>query len=57
MEVARIRRGLESFPDDGALQLDTQSSYLTQAPWSVAIGAPKKAHTSMGYLDIRYVLP
>jgi hypothetical protein len=41
----------------GALQLMTQSSYVTRAPWYVAAGAPKNAHTYMEYLDIRYVLP
>lgn len=50
-------------PNFGKLQLITQYSYLTRAPWWVnptpAIGAtnPKNAHLSMVYLDIRYVLP
>ncbi len=41
----------------GALQLITQYSYLTRGPWSVPNGGPKNAHTSMGYVDLRYVLP
>ncbi len=44
-------------PRYGALQLITQYSYLTRTPWSVATGAPKNAHTSLGYVDVRYVLP
>jgi hypothetical protein len=44
-------------PNYGALQLITQYSYLTRTPWFVATGAPKNAHTSMVYLDVRYVLP
>jgi len=30
---------------------------LTRHPWSVSSGAPKNAHLSMGYADVRYVLP
>ncbi len=41
----------------GALQLITQYSYLTRAPWYVAPGAPKNANLSEAYADIRYVLP
>ncbi len=44
-------------PRYGALQLITQYSYLTRNPWSVAKDAPKNAHTSMGYVDVRYLLP
>jgi hypothetical protein len=44
-------------PQYGALQLITQASYLTRAPWFVAAGAPKNAHLGMGWVDIRYVLP
>jgi hypothetical protein len=44
-------------PQYGALQLITQASYLTRAPWFVAAGAPKNAHLAMGWVDIRYVLP
>jgi hypothetical protein len=41
----------------GALQLITQYSYLERYPWSVAVGQQRHAPTSLGYLDIRYVLP
>lgn len=44
-------------PTYGALQLITQFSYLTRSPWSVAAGQPKNARTTMGYADLRYVLP
>jgi hypothetical protein len=44
-------------PNYGALQIITQYSYLTRAPWFVTTGAPKNAHASMVYLDLRYVLP
>jgi hypothetical protein len=44
-------------PRYGALQLITQYSYLTRAPWFVAPGSPKDAHLSEAYADIRYVLP
>ena len=44
-------------PRYGKLQLITQYSYVTREPWSVAAGAPKNAHLSMGYVDVRYVLP
>jgi hypothetical protein len=44
-------------PQYGALQLITQGSYLTRAPWFVAAGAPKNAHLAMGWVDLRYVLP
>jgi hypothetical protein len=44
-------------PRYGALQLITQYSYLTRAPWFVAPGMPKNAHLSMAYADLRYVLP
>ncbi|HLJ30562.1 MAG TPA: hypothetical protein VKY85_27910 [Candidatus Angelobacter sp.] len=44
-------------PQYGALQLITQASYLTRAPWFVAAGAPKNAHLVMGWVDLRYVLP
>lgn len=41
----------------GALQLITQYSYLTRAPWYVAPGSPRSANLSEAYADIRYVLP
>jgi uncharacterized coiled-coil protein SlyX len=44
-------------PRYGKLQLITQYSYLTRAPWFVATGNPKNAHLSMGYVNLRYVLP
>ncbi len=44
-------------PQYGALQLYTQASYLTRAPWFVAAGAPKNAHLAMGWVALRYVLP
>ena len=44
-------------PKWGALQIITQYSYLTRAPWFVAVNAPKNAHLSMVYADVRYVLP
>jgi hypothetical protein len=44
-------------PQYGAVLLNTQASYLTRAPWSVAPGAPKNAHLTMGYVSLRYVLP
>jgi hypothetical protein len=44
-------------PQYGALQLITQASYLTRAPWFVAAGAPKNAHLTMGWVNLRYVLP
>jgi hypothetical protein len=44
-------------PRYGALQLITQYSYLTRAPWFVAPRTPKNAHLSEAYADIRYVLP
>ena len=44
-------------PHYGALSLITQYSYVTRAPWVVASGAPKNAHLSMGYVDLRYTLP
>lgn len=44
-------------PQYGALQFITQTSYLTRSPWFVAAGAPKNAHLTMVWLDLRYVLP
>jgi len=44
-------------PRYGALQLITQYSYVTRSPWAVSSGSPKDAHLSMGYVDVRYVLP
>jgi hypothetical protein len=47
---------LYSNPNYGKLQIITQYSYLTRAPWSVGTG-PKNAHTSLIYADVRYTLP
>lgn len=44
-------------PQYGALQIITQASYLTRAPWFVATGAPKNAHLGMVFVDLRYVIP
>jgi hypothetical protein len=44
-------------PRYGALQLMLQYSYVLRYPWSQAIGAPKDAHTSMVFLNLRYLLP
>jgi hypothetical protein len=52
-------------PRYGALQLITQYSYLTRSPWALTpltVGppptfGPPNAHLSMGYVDLRYVLP
>ncbi|HEY6292746.1 MAG TPA: hypothetical protein VI455_14450 [Terriglobia bacterium] len=44
-------------PHYGALQIITQYSYVTRAPWFVATDAPKNAHLSMAYVDLRYVIP
>ena len=41
----------------GGLQVLTQYSYLTRSTWFVAPGAPKNAHTSMVYVDFRYLIP
>ncbi len=44
-------------PRYGALQFISQYSYLTRDPWAVATGAPRNAHASMVWLDLRYTLP
>lgn len=44
-------------PQYGSVQLITQWSYLTRAPWFVALGAPKNAHLFMSYVSLRYLLP
>ena len=44
-------------PQYGAVLMVNQVSYLTRAPWFVALGAPKNAHLVMGYVSLRYVLP
>jgi hypothetical protein len=44
-------------PKYGALQFLFQYSYVTRHPWSVPPGQPAGAHTSMVFLDLRYLLP
>jgi hypothetical protein len=44
-------------PNYGDLRLMTQYSYVSRTPWVVATGAPRTAHTSMVYIDLRYDLP
>jgi hypothetical protein len=44
-------------PQYGAIQLITQTSYLTRSPWFVGAAQPKNAHLVMVYSTMRYVLP
>ncbi|MDR3723978.1 MAG: hypothetical protein P4K83_05755 [Terracidiphilus sp.] len=44
-------------PTFGALQFMTQSSYVLRAPWYIAPGAPRDAHTMMEFVNLRYVIP
>lgn len=44
-------------PSYGALQLISQTSYVWRAPWYIAAGSPRDAHTLMEYMDLRYILP
>ena len=44
-------------PRYGALQLMLQYSYVLRYPWFVASGAPKDAHASMVFVNLRYLLP
>jgi hypothetical protein len=44
-------------PNYGALNFIFQYSYLFRNPWYVAAGAPKDAHNSMAWVDLRYTLP
>jgi Skp family chaperone for outer membrane proteins len=44
-------------PQYGALQLVTQTSYLTRAPWFVPVNAPKNAHLVMGFVSLKYIIP
>jgi hypothetical protein len=44
-------------PNYGKLQLITQGSYLTRAPWFVPTATPHDAHLFMVYADLRYTLP
>ncbi|MGD0500415.1 MAG: hypothetical protein ABSC23_18490 [Bryobacteraceae bacterium] len=44
-------------PRYGALQIVTQYSYLTRAPWYVAPGSPSTAHSNMVFSSLRFTLP
>jgi hypothetical protein len=47
-------------PQYGAVQLVTQTSYVTRAPWFVATvptPQPKNAHLMMGFVSLKYILP
>ena len=44
-------------PKYGALQLMLQYSYVLRYPWFVATNAPRDAHASMVFLNLRYALP
>jgi hypothetical protein len=44
-------------PNYGALSFIFQYSYLFRNPWYVAAGAPRDAHNSLVFLDLRYTLP
>lgn len=48
---------LWSNPNYGKLEMITQYSYVVRSPWSVLPLNPKNAHTSMVYIDLRYILP
>jgi hypothetical protein len=41
----------------GALQWMFQYAYFLRNPWFVALGAPKDAHESALWFNLRYVLP
>jgi hypothetical protein len=47
-------------PQYGAVQLVTQTSYVTRAPWFVVttpVPQPKNAHLMMVFVSLKYVLP
>jgi hypothetical protein len=44
-------------PKFGALQVITQYSYLTRAPWWVTPGTPSTAHANMVFGSLRFTLP
>jgi len=44
-------------PHYGALQIITQYSYLTRAPWYVAPGTPHTAYANMVFGSLRFTLP
>jgi hypothetical protein len=41
----------------GALNLMFQYSYLDRSPWLAAAGAPRDAHPSMGFVNLRCTQP
>lgn len=44
-------------PARGSLQAITQTSWVGRAPWYVAAGSPRDAHTFMEFANLRYVIP
>jgi hypothetical protein len=44
-------------PAYGAVSFMAQYAYYNRDPWYVAAGAPKSAHNSTVFLDLRYTLP
>jgi hypothetical protein len=47
-------------PQYGAVQLVTQTSYVTRSPWFVVatpVPAPKNAHLMMVFVSLKYILP
>ena len=47
-------------PQYGAVQLVTQTSYVTRAPWFIVqtpVVAPKNAHLMMAFVSLKYILP
>ena len=44
-------------PRYGAINLMTQYEWLQRDPWAIATGAPKAAHDSTIYVNVRYTLP
>jgi hypothetical protein len=44
-------------PKYGSLQMMFQYAYFTRNPWFVAAGAPKNAHQSAVWFNVRYTLP
>ncbi|MGA2185674.1 MAG: hypothetical protein ABSH47_21865 [Bryobacteraceae bacterium] len=44
-------------PNYGAVQIISQYSWLTRAPWSVPAGTPASAHVHMVFGSLRFTLP
>ncbi|MGN6593162.1 MAG: hypothetical protein ACTHJX_09710 [Terriglobales bacterium] len=44
-------------PKYGSISLMTQASYLVRTPFAVAAAAPKNAHTTMLFANLRFALP